>query len=498
MITPLDWLVIGVYLAGTVAVGLWYGGRQRDTGDYFVGSGEMRSGFQSLLVGLSIAATLFSGISFLAYPSIVYQHGPAVLIGLASFPICWLLMRKVFIRRYLEIASIEPYRIIEARYGVAVRSVAAAMFLLLRVGWMSALIYAPTIALTGAGDLEGKWFWILALAIGVSSTLYTTLGGIRGVIITDAMQFLVILGSLVLIVGVILWRLPVPIDEGWARLEAGGHHDVLRWSIDPTQPFTVWSLVIGFTVANLAAYLGDQMSLQRYLSCGNADIAGRSFTINIVGAAIVVALLGVLGLGLAMWYATQAGAALPANPDQVFPRFVATQLPAGLTGLILAALLAATMSSMTSGINTLSATLTFDFRTRFGKPMTLEQQLRFAKLTSLVVGLIATALAGVVGLLGDIFDITQTLLGVFLGPLLACILFTLMRVPVRPWAVIVAMILGCVAGWSVAFSPAQSLWVAPAALTVTLITAPLLSIKLAPSSTASAHNTTTTEDRADT
>lgn len=476
MITPLDWFVIGLYLAATIAVGVWYGGRQSDAGDYFTGGGKMRSSFQSLLVGLSIAATLFSGISFLAYPSIVYQHGPAVLIGLISFPICWILMRFFFIKRYLKIASIEPYHIIEENYGPVVRTVAATMFLLLRIGWMSALIYAPTIALTGAGDLDSKWFWIIALTIGISSTIYTTVGGIRSVIITDAMQFLVIFGSLLLITGVIFWQLPTSLAEGWEQLKPLGHHDVLRWSTNPSEPFTVWSLIIGFTVANLAAYLADQMSLQRYLSCGDADTAGRSFTINIVGACCVIVLLGVMGLGLGMWYATQAGSVPPDNPDQVFPRFVATQLPAGLTGLVLAALLAATMSSMTSGINTLSATLTLDYRARFGRPMTPSQQLRFAKITSLIVGLAATGLAGVVGLLGDIFDITQTLLGVFLGPLLGCILFSLLRAPLRPAAIVGAMVLGCVTGWMVAFSDAQSLWVAPASLAVVLLCAPLLSL----------------------
>lgn len=475
MLSPLDWIVIALYLSGTVAVGLWYSGRQSDTGDYFTGGGKMSGAFQSLLVGLSIAATLFSGISFLAYPSIVYQHGIAVLIGLLSFPLCWVLMRFVFIKRYLAVAGVEPYRVIEEHYGAGVRTVAAGMFLLLRVGWMSALIYAPTIAIMGAADLGIEWFWIIALAIGLSSTLYTTLGGIRGVIATDAMQFIVIFGSLVVVVCVIFFRLPVPLSEGLTQLESSGRLHLLRWSLDPTEPFTVWSLVIGFTVANLAAYLADQMSLQRYLSCGDARTAGRSFTINIVGASFVVIMLALTGLGLSVWYATQPASAVPTDPDQVFPRFVAAELPVGVTGLVLAALLAATMSSMTSGINTLSATLTLDFRARFGAPMIPAQQLRFAKITSLIVGVLATLLAGVVNRLGDIFDITQTLLGVFLGPLLGCILFTLLRVPIKPLSLIVGIVFGCTAGWCVAFSPARSLWVAPVSLGATLLFALLLS-----------------------
>ncbi len=476
MLVLFDWIVIALYLAVTVALGLWYGGKQDDTEDYFTGGGSMSSRFQALLVGLSIAATLFSGISFLAYPSIVYQHGLAVMVGMVSFPLCWVFMRFFLIKRYMAMSHVEPYRVVEDRFGVGVRSVTAGMFLLLRIGWMSALIYAPTVAILGAGDIHGDtWFWAIALTIGLTSTVYTTLGGIRGVIVTDALQFVVIFGALVLVVVVAYLRLPVSLAEGWATLGESGRLQILNWSLNPTRPFTVWSMVIGMTVANLAAYLADQMSLQRYLSCGDTEAAGRSFTVNILGAGAVVFMLAITGLGLCMWYAVQPDAVTPTNPDQLFPRFVAMELPVGVTGLVLAAILAATMSSMTSGINTLSATVTFDFRARFGRPMTSRQQLRYAKVTSLLVGVLATCFAGLVGKLGDIFSITQTLLGVFLGPLLGCILFTLLRVNVRPGALIVAMLLGCAAGWCVTFSDAHSLWVAPTALLVTLIVAPLLS-----------------------
>ena len=469
MLTVSDLIVICAYLAGTVALGLWYGGRQRDAADYFTSGGGMKGAFRGLLVGLSIAATLFSGISFLAYPSIVFQHGLAVLVGLMSFPICWVVMRWVLIPRYLAAARIEPYRVIEDRFGVGVRTVAAVMFLLLRVGWMSALIYAPTTALIGAADLDPHWFWPVALTIGIASTLYSSISGIRGVIVTDALQFVVIFGALVLVVGILFSRLPLPLTDAWAAMAERDGLEVWRWSLDPAEPFTVWSVMLGFTVANLAAYAADQMSLQRYLACGDTRSASRSFLVNIVGVMVVITLLGCVGIGLALWYATEP--TIPTTPDQLFPRFIAEQLPAGVTGLVFVAILAATMSSMTSGINTLSATLTFDLRARFGSPMTDRQQLRFARWTSLCIGVAATMLAGAVAYLGDIFDIAQTLLGVFLGPLLGCVVLSLYRLRLRPAAVAVGMVAGSAAGWAVAFSPAFSLWVAPAALLTTLLTA---------------------------
>ena len=468
MLTALDWIVIVLYLLLTIATGLWYGGHQKDADDYFTGGGHMSSLFQNILVGLSIAATLFSGISFLAFPSIAYQYGVTVLIVLVSFVISFVVLKFWFLPRYMKNDPREPYQIIEEHFGVKVRTLAAAMFLLLRIGWMAALIYAPTIALMGAVGLEDHWFWVIAFTIGVSSTLYASLGGIRGVIATDALQFVVIAGSLVLAVIIIATRLPVSWPTAWQNLADTGRLKLANWSLNPSVPFTVWAMLAGFTVANLSSYVSDQMSLQRYITCGSAKAASRSFGINIVGVIAVVVLLCTVGLGLAAWYVSQPAPDMPGKPDQIFPYFIAKQLPSGITGLVLAAILAATMSSMTSGINTLSANITLDFRARFGSPMSAQRKLRYARNASLMIGLLATALAGAVSALGDIFDIAQTLLGAFLGPLLACVLASLLRLRVAPAVMMAGMLAGSLAAWFVAFSPCQSLWVAPSAFMVSM------------------------------
>jgi SSS family transporter len=471
MLHVIDMLIIGVYLIGTVAIGLIYGGRQRSTDDYFTGGGRMNSPLQTVLVGLSIAATLFSGISFLAYPSVVFSQGTAILFGMICFPLAWVLLRYWFLPRYLQHEADEPYQIMERRFGGGVRTLAATMFLLLRVGWMAALIYAPTVVLMGAARLDAGWFWPLVLTIGISSTIYTTLGGIRGVIITDAIQFLIIMGGILFVLIYIVVELPVPISEAVREIQASGRLNPVDLSLDPTRPFTLWAVLIGITVSNLGSYAADQMSLQRYLALGDARTAARSFGVNIIGALLVIMLLGGVGLALTVWYRVVPDSNLPQAADKVFPYFVASQLPAGIAGLLLAAILAATMSSMTSGINALAATITLDFRGRMGSALSPERQLRFAKVSSLIVGVVSTAMAGLVHHLGDIFDIAQTLLGVFLGPLLACMIMALSSWRLHRWSVSIGMIGGSLSGWAVTFSPAQSLWVAPAACAATLLLA---------------------------
>lgn len=475
MLYALDWIIIGFYLLATIAVGILCRGKQDDANDYFTAGGRLSGPVGQVLVGLSIAATLFSGISLLAYPSIVYQHGLTILWGLLTFPVAWVILKFWFLPRYFKAnPGGRPYDFIEDRFGQGVRRTCATLYIMLRIGWMAALIYAPTLAIIGAGGLDEKWFWPLILTLGLSSTLYTVFGGIRGVIVTDAIQFIVIAGGIGITIAYVLFNLPDTEQGPVALLSDTGRLEWLNPSLDPTTALTVWAVIIGVGIANLGSYLADQMSLQRYLASGNVRSAARAFSINVVSVFIVIIMLAMLGLSLALWYTTQPDGSLPEAADQIFPYFVATQLPAGAAGLLLAAIIAATMSSITSGINALAGSLTRDFL-----PPSVTQspksQLRVARLTSLVIGVAATVAAGYVNKLGDIFSISQSLLGVFLGPLLCVAVLALIKRPrVNSVSLSIGLVAGCVAGWAIALSgyytpyAIYSLWVAPTAFVVTL------------------------------
>jgi SSS family transporter len=469
---PVDLLIILVYLTGTVYLGIRCRGKQDSIDDYFTAGGGLRGPLATLLVGLSIAATLFSGISFLAYPSMTYSNGLGVILILIDFPIFWIIVRFWFLPRYLATDTTHPYEIIEKRFGYGVRTIASFMFVLLRIGWMATLIYAPTLIILAAAGLGPSWFWPVVLAIGLSCTVYTTLGGIRGVIVTDAIQFMIIAVGIAFVIGYIFINIPVPVSRAFSDLASDGHLQLLNFSFNPLETFTVWTILIGILLANLSSYVADQMSLQRYLSLDSVRAASRSFAVNLMGAGIVVILLVFVGLMLNSWYRYVADPALPETADKILPHFVATQLPSGLAGLLLAAILAATMSSMTSGINALSGSLTIDFlaRSKTGRDRTAKELLPFARWSSLAIGLIATICAGFVGSLGSIFEIAQALLGVFLGPLLSVLFFSVTRIQVKSTALISGMLAGCLAGWVIVFSPSVSpVWTAVGAFLVALI-----------------------------
>jgi sodium-coupled monocarboxylate transporter 8/12 len=468
MLSITDALIVGIYLLGVIIVGLATRGRQRDANDYFTAGGLMSGWFGSLLVGLSIAATLFSGISFLFYPAVVYSGGLVLFVGVTfvCMPIAFYTL-KWFLPRYLGHGISHPFETIELRFGPSTRTAASLMYVLMRVGWMAALIYAPTLAITAAARLSPAWFWPCVLTIGLVSTLYTVFGGIRGVIVTDAIQFVVIAVGITMTFGCIWIKLPVSLGEAISALQDAGRLNVLPLSIDPTERLTIWTVAIGVTVANLANYIGDQMSLQRYLATGQTRAALRTFAINVGGVILVVALLTGVGLAMFVFYHFVPDATLPKDADKIYPHFIATQLPVGLSGLMLAAILAATMSSMTSGINALAATITLDLLPRVARPYSALEQLRFARICSCVVGVVSTLLAGVVHRLGSLFDLTQIILGVFAGPLLVVVLMSVTDRRVAPAGMIFGLAGGCVAGWIVVVSPIAALWTAPVAAAVT-------------------------------
>lgn len=477
MISTLDIVIVVVYLAGSVAAGLLSRGTRANTQDYFTAGGGMGSVFGTLIVGLSIAATLFSGISFINYPSVVYSSGILLFVGfvLVCMPASYVILRWWFLPRYLASGCVYPYDGVEARFGSAARVIASVLYVLMRIGWMATMIYAPTLAIMAMARIDpdnSAAFWTIVLVTGLSSTLYTVFAGIRGVIVTDAIQMVVIAVGIALTIGFALQQLPVPYGVAFDELKASGRLEWREFSLDPTKGFTFWTVAIGITVANLGNYLADQMSLQRYLATGNARSACRSFVVNVVGVVVVLALLAGVGLSLFVFYSHVSDPTLPAKTDQIFPHFVATRLPAGLCGLLLAALLAATMSSLTSGINALAGVLTLDFRERFGPPMGDAAKLRFAKVISLVIGVAATASAGLVASLGTLFDATQVILGVFAGPLLSCVALSVARFRCGGAAMCTGLLAGALVGIAVRmYTPVAVLWIAPIAAATTALLA---------------------------
>lgn len=475
MLHFIDYLLVAIFLLATAVLGISSRGRQVKTDDYFISRSSLTGVFGSGVIGLSLTATFFSGITFLAYPSVVLNHGLVIFAGVATFLIQYFIVVYFFIPRFTRKSWSAPYAILEERFGAPTRKVASVLYILMRLGWMAALIYAPATAILGAVGIGLQYFWPVVLFVGLTSTVYSAFGGLRSIMITDALQMLVILVGLLITISFIFYFLPVPFGEAWARLGETGRLKLFDFSLDSSLPITTWSAIFGTFFATVGMYMGDQMSLQRYMTAESRESIRRSFLINVSGVIGILLMLGAIGLSLAAWFEFKPSEALPRNSDQIFPFFVASEMPIGIAGLILAALLGATMSSMTSGINALSGAIQMDLVPGLLEGKTDRKKITVARLLSFGIGLAATLSTALVAQLGQIFDIAQKLLGVFLGPLAICLIFAVLSVRILRGFVIGGLLGGCGFGILVALSPqlnglfpaipiVGSLWTAPTAM----------------------------------
>ena len=409
-------------IAGVLILLVWVGWRAsrslHSQSDFILGGKSLPGG----LVGLSLFATLFSTLSYLAYPGEMIKYGLVFCAGMLSFPIAGWVVNRFIIPRITAQNVSSAYEILEMRLGPGSRRLASVYFLLLRYFWMATIVYATVhaavVPLTG---LPEAWVpWVCLLMVGIT-VLYSTMGGIKAVVWTDAIQSCLMFLGVILTIAIVLSKLGlsalVPPEEVRANW--------LPWDFTPR-------LNVRMTVANIFCMNlcwqiftagSDQMSVQRYLSVRDARTAARSFRISLLSSAVVQLLLAVAGLMAVAWFShfpeqLPEGTDLLAEADTLFPRFILVGLPQGVSGLIVAAILAAAMSSLSSGLNSSAVVVQEDFlkksRRYAGRPSSVRDIRRISLIIGLIVGL-SCSLVGYVQ--GNLLDVIIKLVNLVVAPL---------------------------------------------------------------------------------
>lgn len=461
---PFDYVVLACFFTVSITLGLRYRAAGGSVQHLFRTEAGLGGVFEKGIVGLSLAASFFSGISFLMYPSMVQQFGLAVLCATAVVPLTWLFLRYWFWPRFFRTDPSSPFGTVERAYGPAAKRLHCALYVAYRLCWMATLIYAPTRMVLWTDASRQTYAVPLILAIGGICTLFSVRGGLRSVIVTEAFQFGVILAGISAVVLFGWLRFPGDFAGGAMAALAREETTKISFSLDPYVTLTIWSLLAGFLVPNIASFAADPIAIQRYLGLGGTTAASRTYFFNGVGSISVITLLVGVGFIVMVWRLQTTVLAKFTDSEQYFPAFVALVLPSGFLGLMIAALLAATMNCLSSGINGMSAMVVQDL---IETPT--DRWWASPKAVSLWVGCTATIAACFIGQLGSIFDITRKLLGVISGPLLVTMCASVGGLQVPGFWVIVSQLAGLVAGWTVAFSGVSSLWAAPTALLITLI-----------------------------
>ncbi|HEY1053290.1 MAG TPA: sodium/solute symporter [Prosthecobacter sp.] len=412
----LDYTIFGVYLAVSVSVGLFSARGSKSLGDYFLAG----RGMNSALVAMSILAALFSGISYLAGPADVYKNGFAFAYVVLAFFIATPFTTIWMLPKFYQSRFFTAYQFLEERFSLPVRLLASGLFIFRVLLWLAAATYAPALALE---KVTGMPLWITILASGVLTTLYTALGGMRAVIWTDVMQFIVLFGGQLMIVFVALGKIPGGLGGVWDTALADHRLD-LSLSFSMSERVNLGAVLIAGAFLHLVQMATDQVSVQRYLSAGSLKESQRSLWIKLWFVLPVLVLFYGTGLVLYAFYKAHGdpmAAGLIAKEDQILPFFVVTQLPAGLPGLLIAAIYAASMSTISAGLNSLASATMVDFKQRLSNAPegTEQQQVGSARWITVGYGVLVMGLAFLVDLMpGNLVESVNTVIGLIGGPLL--------------------------------------------------------------------------------
>ena len=373
----LDLVVVVVYLAGTTLLGVWLGRTKRDSRDYFVASHAIP--WWAVLI--SVVATETSALTFISIPSLAYLGDFTFLQVAAGYILGRIVVAFTLLPRYFQGDLVTAYALLERRFGLATRRFASIVFMVTRALADSVRVFATAIpvSLILGSVVAPRYVMPLAIVVlGALTIVYTYHGGMRAVIWTDVLQTSVYLVGGVAAV-VLLGR---SVDGGWSSIFAhaasAGKLRVIDLSPRLDRPYTLWGGLIGGAFLSMASHGADQLIVQRLLAASSLRDARRAIIGSGIAVLVQFTLFLAIGTGLFAFY---HGRVFP-TPDAVFPSFILERMPPGLVGLILAAILAATMSTHSGAINSLAASTTYDLylpitRRSPGDPAVLRAAKRF-------------------------------------------------------------------------------------------------------------------------
>lgn len=349
-LSGIDYAILFLYLILVLTIGIWLSRNQRNEEDYFHAGGNAHW----LLIGLSLLATGFSGITFVGTVGFLFKYDARLLtlvaIYLILIPIPLLMIPHI----YRRIKYISIYEFLEIRFNGILRTVASVFFMLNKFFWMSIAFLAAGLILSQGTGFSVPWVLVV---IGITVSLLTIFGGMKGVIWTDAIQAVIMICGIIVILLSLLKPSNTTLSDIWNYASMSGKTQFYDFTMELSQPGLLACMISVF-----AMYLGstpsDQVSIQRYVSTGSSIKASKSYILGMVVSMLIVATIYFVAMLLYGFYGTNAGE-LPeeiANePDRILPFFILTQLPVGLRGLLIAAITAATASTATSVLNSLSA-----------------------------------------------------------------------------------------------------------------------------------------------
>jgi sodium-coupled monocarboxylate transporter 8/12 len=435
--STVDWIILVGYIVVISTVGSLFYRRKTSAGDFFLGGRSMKA----LPVAISLVAADMSAISYMGAPAWTYQHNLELVWSSWSYLFIAPVVMFLFMPFYARFKFYTAYEYLERRFDLKTRLMGSAIFLLLRGSHVAIVIYAPSLILS---IITGLPLAGCVLIMGLCTTMYTTLGGMRAVIWTDVMQFTILLAGLFTVVWLSVSHVPGGVHTVFDTAKEAGRLHLFNFSTDLSQLTTFWAAGIGGSFMALSTLGTDQAYLQRYFTTRSLKEGRRSILLDAIIVVPVSLVLYSVGPVLYTFYKFHPERlnGLPAM-DAILPFFVMRELGGWFSGLVIASIFAASMAVMSAGINALTTATTVDFYKRLIRPNATDSETVLAgRLGTIAWGGAATIAALFANRLGPIinaFNMINSFLG---GPILGVFLLGMLTKRTRGGAAIAGALVG--------------------------------------------------------
>jgi len=450
-VKALDLIVFLTYMVGVIAFGSSFYKKNKSSSAFTLGN----SNIPGWVVTMSIFATFVSSISFLALPGNAFQSNWNAFVFSLSIPVASFMAVKFFVPLYRKANSPSAYAYLETRFGPWARVYASACYLLTQLMRMGTILYLLALPVNA---MFGWNIVIIIVVTGLAVMLYSMLGGLQAVVWTDAIQGIIMISGAVLCLVFILFAMPEGPSQMFEIANANNKFSLGSFKLNLTQS-TFWVVLIYGIFINLQNYGIDQNYVQRYMASRSDREAKRSALIG--GLLYIPVSLVFFLIGTALYsYYTAVPDALPAEytaegmSDRVFPFFIVNNLPAGFTGLLIASIFAAGMSTISTSVNSSSTVILTDYYQRFAKKAITDKDSMKVLYTSSVVFSVIGIIIGVAMInVQSALDAWWKLASVFSGGMLGLFLLGAFVKVVNVRGAIIGVILGLIAILWLSLSP---------------------------------------------
>lgn len=407
----INWTVLILYLVGMLALGYYFMRRESSSDDFFKGGGRI----PWWAAGISIFATMLSAITYMSIPAKAYAtdwtyYPMQICILLVSFPVI-----KYYLPFFRRLNVTTAYEYLERRFNYLTRVMASVLFIVFMIARMALVLFLPSLAMSAVTGIN---IFACIVMMAIVTIIYCTMGGMEAVVWGDVVQGIILVGGAFLAAGYLIFNTGGGVSDFFHIAADNDKFRLFDWSFDYRNA-TFWVVILGGLANNLISYTSDQTVIQRYLTTKDEKSAAHGILTNGLMSVFVTIAFFAIGTGLYTFFKTHPDMMdlTMAKNDAIFPFFMMSQLPAGIAGLLIAAIFAATMSTISSNINSVSTAFTVDIWKRLRPNINDKGIVYTARITGIVSGIIGMVIAILMATVNiqSLLDYFNTILGLLSG-----------------------------------------------------------------------------------